>query len=95
MKRTKLEKGLAVLALGLVFAIPAVHAEDSKLEKKADKAGDAISETAHDAKRGTKKAFRNAKDKGCELVNGKMECAAKKVKNKAKDLGDKAEDAAD
>jgi hypothetical protein len=95
MKRTKLEKCLAVLALGLVFAIPAVHAEDSKMEKKADQAGDAISEGAKDLKRGTKKAVRNVKDETCELVNGKMECAGKKVKHGAKNLGDKVEDAAD
>ncbi|RZA09711.1 MAG: hypothetical protein EOP11_00835 [Proteobacteria bacterium] len=95
MKRSKLEKCLATLALGLIFAIPAVHADDSKMENKAEKAGDSISETASDAKRGIKKGARKVKDSACELVNGKMECAGKKVKNKAKDLGDKMEDAAD
>lgn len=91
MKRTKLEKCLAVLALGLVFAIPAVHAEDSKMEK----AGDAISEGAKDVKRGAKKAGRKVKDETCELVNGKMECAGKKLKHKVQNAGDKLEDAAD
>lgn len=95
MKRTKLEKCLAVLALGLVFAIPAVHAEDSKMEKAADHAGDKISEGAKDVKRGAKKAGRKVKDETCEMVHGKMECAGKKVKHKAENLGDKVEDAAD
>ena len=91
MKRSKFEKVLATIAFGLVLSIPLVQAEESKM----DKAGDAIHEGANDTKRAAKKAVRGAKDKGCELVNGKMDCAGKKLKHKAQNAGDKMEDAAD
>jgi hypothetical protein len=35
------------------------------------------------------------KQKGCEVVNDKMECAGKAVKNKVKDAGEALEDAID
>jgi len=49
----------------------------------------------NDTKRGVKKAARAAEDKTCELVNGKMECAAKKVKHSIQNGADKVEDAID
>lgn len=57
--------------------------------------GEKTHEAVQDAKRGTKKAWRNAKDSACEMVNGKMECAGKKIKNKAKNAADKVEDITD
>lgn len=95
MKRSKLEKALAAVTLGLVLSIPVVHADDGKVENAAEKAGDSVAEAAKDAKRGTKKAVRSVKDETCELVNGKMECAGKKAKNSVKNLGDKVEDVTD
>ena len=85
MKRTKLEKCLAALALSLIMAIPVVHAEETL--------GDKAHEAAHDMKRSAKKAGRKADNAACEAGSGN--CAGKKAKNKMKDAGDALEDAAD
>lgn len=61
----------------------AVLAEETTTEKM----GTAANEAADDVKG----AAREAKDKGCEMIHGKMECAGKRMKSKAKNLGDKAE----
>ena len=50
-------------------------------------------ETGRDMSRGAKKMGREVKDKTCELVNGKMECAAQKVKHGVQNAADKVEDA--
>ena len=57
--------------------------------------GDKVEEAASDTGRAVKKSARKVKDKTCEMVNGKMECAAKKAKHSAKNMGDKIEDATD
>jgi len=54
-----------------------------------------VQEAGHDAKRSANKAGRAVKDKTCEMVNGKMECAAQKVKHSMQNGADKAEDAVD
>ena len=36
-----------------------------------------------------KEGYRNAKDKTCEMINGKMECVGKKIKNKTRTAVDK------
>jgi len=54
-----------------------------------------VSEAGHDTKRAMKKAGRKVKDETCEMINGKMECVGKKIKNTGKNIGDKAEDIAD
>lgn len=61
------------------------QAEDS-LKKKA-------TETMNDTRRGVQKAGRELKDKTCELMNGKMECALQKAKHTVQDVADKVEDA--
>lgn len=62
----------------------------------AETVGEKASEVGHDMKKETKKAYRKVKDKTCEMVNGKMECAAKKVKHKVQngmdEVSDKVED---
>lgn len=50
-------------------------------------------ELGRDVNRGTKKAVRKVKDETCEMVNGKMECAAKKVKHSIQNTADDVEDA--
>lgn len=60
-----------------------------------DTVGEKVEEAANDTGRAIKKTARKAKNKTCEMVNGKMECAAKKVKNSAKNVGDKVDDATD
>jgi F0F1-type ATP synthase membrane subunit b/b' len=82
---------MGLLALSL-FGLQATtvefaHADETMKEK--------AKETMNDAKRGAKKAARAAEDKTCEMVNGKMECAAKKVKHSIQNGADKVEDAMD
>lgn len=52
-----------------------------------------MEETTNETRRGAKKTGRAIQDKTCELVNGKMECAAKRVKNGILNTTDKIEDA--
>lgn len=61
---------------------------DETMKEKAKELG-------NDAKRSVKSTSREVKDKTCELVNGKMECAAQKVKHSIQNAGDKVEDALD
>ena len=77
-----------LLAFGLgALAIPQTsQAEDASLTEQAKEAG-------RDVKKVTKKTVRNVKDKTCEMVNGKMECTAKKVKHKVQNATDEAADA--
>ena len=42
----------------------------------------------NDMKVSAKKGVRNIKDKTCEMINGKMECAAKKVGHKIQNATD-------
>ena len=52
-------------------------------------------EVANDTKRAAKSATRSVKDKTCEMINGKMECAAQKIKHAAQNGADNVEDAID
>ena len=52
-------------------------------------------EIGNDAKRSAKSTGRAIKDKTCEMINGKMECAAQKVKHSLQNGADKVEDAVD
>lgn len=84
----KRELMTSLMILGVAFAAPFAHAnDDSKGGLKED-----IKEGARDVKKGVKKGYRAAKDKTCEVVNGKMECAAKKVKHKVQNAGDEIKD---
>lgn len=70
-----------VLASLLTFA-PFLNAEET--------AGEKIETVKNNAVDKTKKAYRTAKDEVCELVNGKMECVAKKMKHKVQNATDAA-----
>ena len=76
---------LGVLTFG-AFSLPAMSDTTVKEDAK---------ELAADSKRGTKKAVRAVKDKTCEMINGKMECAAKKVKHSIQNGAGHVEDAVD
>lgn len=71
-----------------IFALANFAQADQTLKAKAKEAG-------NDAARATKQGVREVKDKTCEMVNGKMECAAQKVKHKVQQGADKVEDAVD
>ncbi len=85
--RTMLMGILAAAIFGSHAGVNSALADET-VKQKAE-------ETMNDAKRSAKKAARDAKDKTCELVNGKMECAAKKVKHSIQNGADKVEDAID
>lgn len=54
-----------------------------------------IQESIRDSKRAVKQTNREFEDKTCDLVNGKMVCALKKIKHSAEKGADKVQDAAD
>jgi cytochrome c5 len=85
-------KTLSTLALALAltsaFGIQTAKAEDSKAVSEVKEAG-------RDVKKGAKKAGRKVKDETCEMVNGKMECAAKKAGHKIENAGDELKDKAE
>jgi len=88
MRKLLLPFTLSFLSITAVMvSSPMVKADDS-LKGKAK-------ETASDTKRGAKESVRNVKDKTCELVNGKMECAVQKTKHTIQKGADKVEDAID
>lgn len=66
-----------------VIAVSVVIAEES--------AGEKARETISETKKETKKVYRSAKDKACEMVNGKLQCAGDKVKHKIENLKDEVE----
>lgn len=78
---------MALVIFGSQMIGTAAFADESVKEK--------AKETYHDSKRGVKKATREVKDKTCEMINGKMECAAKKVKHTIQNGADHVEDALD
>lgn len=51
-------------------------------------------EGVEDAAKNMKKAGRDVKDKGCEMINGKMQCAGKKAMSKARNAKDEIKDKA-
>ncbi|QDK44938.1 hypothetical protein DOM22_07060 [Bdellovibrio sp. ZAP7] len=57
-----------------------------------------IKETAKEAAQDTKKNFKKGANRveeaGCEMVNGKMECAGKKIKNRAGEVKEEVKDMA-
>ncbi|MBX9766351.1 MAG: hypothetical protein K2X47_03690 [Bdellovibrionales bacterium] len=72
----------ALVGAVLVLLTNFTYAEETKMEKVETK--------AHEASDSVKGAYRDAKDKACELINGKMECVGKKIKNKTETAVDKA-----
>lgn len=69
---------ITILALSL-FSVLAT-AEESTLEK-----AETVKNKAVDS---VKKTARDVKDKTCEMVNGKLECAAQQMKHSAQDAVD-------
>jgi hypothetical protein len=60
----------------------------------ADDIKEAAKETAQDAQKTVKKGAHRVEESGCEMVNGKMECAGKKIKNRATEVKDEVKDMA-
>ena len=85
-----MRKATLVLAAALSFTGYSAFAEEPSTTEKA---AATVKEAASDTGKGAKKLGRNIKDKTCEMVNGKMECAAKKVKHGVQNVGDEVHDA--
>lgn len=66
--------------MGVALGAAANETTGEKIQTGANKAADK-----------TKEVYRNAKGELCELINGKMECAAKRLKYKAQNAADSAE----
>lgn len=79
-----------------VYASGSKKAEpESKAEQTLDKAVEGTKELGNDTARAVKKAGREIEDKACEMVNGKLDCATKKIEHAAENAADKAKDLAD
>ncbi len=76
MKNMKIFKPLLAITFSLYLGSSAFANESS------------VSQTAGDAGNAVKKTYRNAKDKTCEMINGKMQCLGKKIKHKMENASD-------
>ncbi len=84
--KSALALAFCVLVAGSFTANPS-YADETVSEK--------AKEMGNDTKRAGKDAVRQVKDKTCEMVNGKMHCAAQKVKHTIQKGADHVEDAVD
>lgn len=74
---------LSLIALSVCLTGSVVFAEETvpeKIQTVTNKSVDKVKET-----------YRNAQDKTCEMIKGKMKCVAKKAKNKAQTAVDKTQ----
>ena len=86
VRQLTLTASIAALAAFISMA-PKAFADEST--------GDKVKQDAEQVKTNTKKLGREASDKTCEMVNGKMQCAGKKVKHSLQNTGDAAKDKMD
>lgn len=70
--------GILMVSFGLSTS---AYAEEKTMEKVETKKNETVDSV--------KSTYRDAKDKSCEMIDGKMQCLGKKVKNKAKTMSDK------
>ena len=77
----------------LLIAVASLSFVGSSCSDKDRTVKQEMNEVSRDLNRGTSKAVREIKDQTCEMVNGKMECAAKKVKHSIQNITDDIEDA--
>ena len=83
MKKTNFTRALIIgSALGFSVTLGSYAVETA-----AEKAETNSNETSNTVKR----SYRNTKDKACEMINGKMECVGKKMRNKARNSVDHME----
>jgi hypothetical protein len=68
-----------LMAFGVISIL---RAEETPMEKAETVKNEAVDST--------KKIYGASKDKVCEMVNGKMECLEKKLKNRARNLSDRS-----
>ncbi len=78
---------MATTLIGLTGMKTSLSGETTQKTKQS------MEETTNDLRRDVKKVNRAIDNQTCELINGKMECAAKRVKNGILNGTDKIEDA--
>lgn len=79
MKKSRFSSLFVVfIFLGSCAVASAEETKKEKLEAKSNQVMDEV-----------KEGIRDAQDKGCEMIDGKMKCFGKKVKHKAKTMSDK------
>ena len=83
-----MKKLTSILVVGLMLA-PLTYSSANTSEVK-----ESVKETATDAKKAVKKGAHRAQEKGCEMVNGKMQCLGDKAKNRAEEVKDEVKDLA-
>jgi len=76
--RSLVASGFIAASLAVGFTASATETAGEKATAETNKSIDSAKET-----------YRNAKNEVCELVNGKMHCVAKKMKNKMRTAADK------
>ncbi|MBK9322846.1 MAG: hypothetical protein IPM97_07880 [Bdellovibrionaceae bacterium] len=80
MKRTPiLRASLMILVLGLCGSLSAEETTNEKVETQTREIVDSVKDN-----------YRDLEDKGCEMVNGKLQCLGKKIKHKARTLKEKS-----
>jgi len=96
LKGPNMKSIFTVLAAVVLFFTPSVFADNNTDGEPSvvEKTTDGAKEVYEDTKKVTKKAYRKAKDKTCEMVNGKMECIAKKAKHSVQNAADEVKDKA-
>ena len=77
------------LCILILFASPLILTAADETVKEN------VQESIKDSKRAMRQANRELEEKTCELVNGKMVCALKKIKHSAEKSVDKVQDAKD
>lgn len=70
------------------------HKKDQPVKDAVEKTASVSQEAYEDTAKNVKKVYRKAKDKTCEMINGKLECTVQKAENKMKNLKDEAIDKA-
>jgi len=77
--------------LFLTLSLTTAHLSPAFAEGVVDSANEAVKDTG----KALTKGARNLKDKTCEMMDGKMKCAGKKLKHKMQNAGDEVNDKVD
>ena len=93
MKMIPLNKLNLVLAGASILSLAWAAAPHTALAEDSAQAN--VKEAGRDLKKNAKKTVRKVKDKTCEMVDGKMQCAKKKIEHKMENMGDDIKDKAD
>lgn len=77
----KLLSLVRIVLVGVILSFSFFAFAEEAVSEKAQTAGNKTSDSV-------KKTYRAVKDKGCEMINGKLQCVGKKIKHKAENITD-------